>query len=89
MARAPDQAYHLRCWQANGQWRFSVARISQERRRRDFHALEHQLAFLRTQLWPPEQAPSTPLLRDSPGYPSAAGRHRFRHEVSVHREEVP
>ncbi len=54
-----DQSYLLRCWQENGQWRFSLETIGPHRRRKGFRSLEDVVTFLRSQLSPPDRATPT------------------------------
>jgi len=57
--KASDQAYLLRCWQENGQWRFSVETIGPQRQRRGFSSLENVVDFLRSQLSSPDMTTPT------------------------------
>jgi hypothetical protein len=60
--KVSDQAFLLRCWQDNGQWRFSLETIGPQRQRRGFRSLEDLVAYLRSQLSSHDETPASPPL---------------------------
>jgi hypothetical protein len=51
------QAYLLRCWSENGEWRFTVERISQGRERVPIANISALIAYLQQSLYIPASYP--------------------------------